>query len=193
MALKLIIAPTIEPISVADAKLHCRVDLVDDDLLIARWIKAARRYIERISNRALLTQTWELWQDAWPSGGLIELWRSPLASVTHVKYYDDADAESTLASSAYIVDAISEPGRVVLKTGETWPSTTLRAANGVVVKFVAGWTTADDVPEPIRQALFLMVANWNENREAALIGSVPREIAFSVEALLRNERVFRFA
>jgi uncharacterized phiE125 gp8 family phage protein len=193
MALKLITAPTIEPISVADAKLHCRVDVVDDDLSIARWIKTARRYVEQISNLALLTQTWELWLDAFPAGGEIELNRSPLASVTHVKYYNDADVESTLASSAYIVDAISEPGRVVLKTGQTWPSTTLRVANGVVVKFVAGWTVADDVPEPIRQALFLLVGYWNENREAVLVGTISKELEFSVGALLRNERVFRFA
>jgi uncharacterized phiE125 gp8 family phage protein len=193
MPLKLITAPTSEPISVADAKLHCRVDVVDDDLLIQRWIKTARRYIERISNRALLTQTWELWLDAFPASSEIDLNRSPLASVTHVKYYDDADAESTFAASNYIVDTIREPGRVVLKTGYTWPSTTLRAVNGVVVRFVAGWTTSDDVPEPIKQAMFLLVGYWNENREAASLGAVSREIEFSVDALLRNERVFRFA
>ena len=192
MPLKLITPPTSEPLSVADAKLHCRVDVVDDDLLISAWIKAARRYIERVSNRALLTQTWELWRDAWPVGD-IDLWRSPLQSVTYVKYYDDNDVESTLAASAYIVDTIEEPGRIVLKTGQTWPSTTLRAANGVVVRFVAGWTVAGDVPEPIRQAMYLLVANWNEHREAAALGAIPHEIAFSVGALLNNERVFRFA
>ena len=192
MPLKLVTPPGLEPLTYDDVVNHSRIDASESDVLISRLILTARRHVERISNLALLTQTWELWLDAFPSDSEIELNRSPLQSVTHVKYYNDLDAESTLAASAYFVDAISEPGRIVLKSGQTWPGATLRAANSVVIKFVAGWTQLNDVPATIQQALLLLVGHWYENREAASLGAVSREIEFSVQALLRNERVFKF-
>lgn len=139
MALQLITPPTREPLSLAETKAHLRIDGTDEDNLIRALIPSARRYCEGFLNRALLTQTWDLWLDAFPGKDHIDIPLPPLQSVTHIKYYDTDGTEATMDSADYIVDAVSEPGRIVLAYGESWPSTILRPAKGVVMRFVAGY------------------------------------------------------
>ena len=139
MARQLITPPTREPLSLAETKAHLRIDSTDEDNLIRSLIFASRRYCEGFLNRALLTQTWDLWLDAFPGEDHIDLPLPPLQSVTHIKYYDTDGTEATMDSGDYIVDAVTEPGRIVLGYGESWPSTTLRPAKGVVIRFVAGY------------------------------------------------------
>ncbi|NIP96558.1 MAG: hypothetical protein GWO24_25240, partial [Akkermansiaceae bacterium] len=100
-------------------------------VLILGLGKAARTLAEQVQGRALITQTWDLTLDGWPAKGYFELPRAPLQSITSIKYYDEDDTEATVDSGTYFVDIASEPGRVVLNSGESWPSTTLRPVNGV--------------------------------------------------------------
>lgn len=192
MGLKLITGPTEEPVSVAEIVEHSRLDTVESSTYVAGLIAAAREHVEQLAWRALMTQTWELWLDDWPDEDELRLPYPPLASVLSVKYYDDADQESTLDSNAYYVDTIEEPGRIVLRNGQAWPGTTLRVANGIAVRFEAGWASASDVPAAYKQAVRLLVGYWYENREAAQGGNVPAEIAFSIDALIGLTRAFEF-
>jgi len=183
-----------EPLSLGDVKLHLRVDL-DDDIegeLINSLITTAREYCEGFQRRAYLTQTQELWLDSFPSVDYIKLPLPPLQSVTHIKYYGTDDTEYIFTSDDYFVDTKSEPGRVSLGYGKTWPSTTLRPANGVNIEYVAGYgDAASDVPEKVRQAILLLISHWYENREAvSTSGAIPKEIPFSVESLLWQDRCF---
>jgi hypothetical protein len=66
MPLKLIQAPASEPVSLADAKNHLRVDVTDDDVLIGGLITAARVAAENICRRAFVTQSWTLFLDTFP-------------------------------------------------------------------------------------------------------------------------------
>ncbi len=192
MAYQVVTGPTSEPITLTEAKLQCHVDQTVEDTLITGYIGAAREWCEAIDWRAYITQTIDLYLDAWPASGVIELPRPPLQSVTSIKYTDDASIEATFAASNYIVDAVSTPGRIVLKSNASWPSVTLQEVNGIVVRYIAGWTTAT-IPGRIRQALLLLVAHWYNNREAASEGVVvSREIEFAVNALLGINRAFKF-
>jgi uncharacterized phiE125 gp8 family phage protein len=182
MKIKTITAPVTEPVTLTEAKAQCRVDIATDDALITSYISAARLYCERIDWRSFMTQTLEVWFDTWPGADEIAIPRPPLQSVTHVKYYDEDNVEATLASSAYYVDTISTPGRIVLNADESWPAMTLRPANGLVVKFVAGWASAGEVPQTIKQAILLVIGHWYENREASTVGAVDRAIEMGVEA-----------
>jgi uncharacterized phiE125 gp8 family phage protein len=162
MALICVTEPVVEPVSLAEAKLHMRVEVTEDDALIAGLITAAREHLESTSRPqlAMLTQTWRYVADAWPTGDTLELRPWPLQSVTSIKYTSDAGVEATLASSNYVVDIYSEPGRVRLKSTATWPSTTLAALNGLVVEFVAGYgDTPGDLPQRLRQAVLLLVGH----------------------------------
>lgn len=141
MALSQITPPVREPVSLDYAKTHCRVDGTDEDNLIAGLIISARAYCEKYINRALMEQTWDLWLDKFPKGGAIEIPLPPLQTVTSIKYYDIDDTEHTMDAADYIVDAASEPGRVVLGYSKAWSTTTLRPVKAVCVRFVAGYAT----------------------------------------------------
>lgn len=192
MALKLITAPATEPVTSTEAKSQLRVDTTADDTLIGTLITAARAHVENHLRRALITQTWELVLDAFPVGNTLRLPLPPLVSVTSIKYTDEDGNEGTFSSSAYEVDTDSTVGRVRLKSGETWPSETLAAVNGVRVRYVAGYGAASAVPQPIKQAILLLIGTLYENREGTLVaqGVTVMDLPFGVEALLMPYRVF---
>lgn len=183
-------APTSEPLTTAEAKSHLRVSVSTDDALIDALVKAAREHVEETCSIALFTQTWQRRMDGWPVGNTIWLPRPPLQSVTSVKYYDADGTEYTLASSNYIVDTVSWPGRIVLKSSASWPGVTLQDANGILITYVSGWAATASIPQSIRQALLLLVGHWYENREAVLTsGAAPLALKEGVDALLRSYRL----
>jgi len=201
---------TASAVATSDQKSFMRVDFSDDDSLIAELIKASQNVIQTYLNRAITTQTLELYLDRLPfyndlklqegiytapdieyNSNYIVLPRPPVASVTHVKYFDDSDTESTFSSSKYYVDLISEQARIVLRTGESWPTVTeTRNANAYVVRYVAGYGGASDVPPPIVQAIKLLTTHLYENREAVTSLSV-NTIPYTIGALLQPYKVQR--
>lgn len=68
MPVKVIIPPAVEPVSLAEVKLHARVDNDLEDDLIASFIGAARRHGESLTHRSFVPQTLELTLDAFPQG-----------------------------------------------------------------------------------------------------------------------------
>jgi len=191
MALVLVTAPSEEPIELSEAKNHLRIDGTDEDTLISGLIATAREHAEHFTRRAFITQTWELWLDAWPDGECITLPLPPLQSVAHVKYYGIDDTEYTFDSANYFVDTNNEPGRVVLGYSKSWPTLTLRPANGIVVRYVCGYGAASAVPQAIKQAMLLHIGAMFENREAVVSGSV-NVLPMAYGALLWPYRVFNF-
>ncbi len=197
MAIEIITAPTAEPISLVEAKAQLRVDGIDEDTFISSIIKAAREYCEDFQGRAYVSRVYDLWLDGWPCKDYIRILRPPLQTLTSIKYYGTDDTEYTMAATDYFVDAKSEPARVVLAYNKSWPSLTLRPANGVVVRFTAGYpaTTAvppdpaGNVPQKMKQAMLMLIGHWFENREAVLTGSIPKELEFTTKVLLWQDRV----
>lgn len=193
MALKLATGPAIEPVSLDEAKLHLRIDHSEEDTLIAGLIGAARRHIESaVLSRSLVTQTWELYLDRFPAKSIIKLPRPPLQSVESIKYTLEGGTEVTFDASNYIVDNVSEPGRIVLKRDASWPADVLEPVNGVKVTFVAGYgDNPEDVPDPIKQAMLLLIGDLYENREESIViqGLTVQRLPFGVQSLLYD---FRF-
>ncbi|MBP2653348.1 MAG: hypothetical protein H6Q73_917 [Firmicutes bacterium] len=186
MTLKIITGPTTEPVTLDEAKAHCRVDGTDEDELITALIVAARQYCEQRQNRAYLTQTLELTLDRWPSFP-VDIPHPPLVSVESIKYYGTNDKEYIWATTEYFVDTDSEPGRVALNYAKTKPTVTLRPANGVKIRYTAG---GSDVAQTVKQAMLLLIGHWYINREAVLTGTISKEIEFAVAALLNIDRVW---
>jgi len=166
MTLRLITAPTAEPVSLETAKSFLRVDVAADDALITSLLLAAREQGEELSRRAFLTQTWEMTFDDWPSDSLLPMPRPRLQSVTSVKYLDEDAVEATWTD--YTVDARSEPGRIIF---HSLPSAALLESGAITVRFAAGYgATSADVPERIKAAILSLVAYWYETRD---LGDVP--------------------
>ncbi len=171
--------------TVAAAACEFGVDIItqgqdrSDDAYITTLIKTVRKLAEKFIGRAFITQTWYGYLDDWPDvnkkSGIDEIVipLPPLQSVTSVKYYDTEDAEYTLDATTYYVDTDSEPGRIILEDGETWPSETLRPKNPIVIEFVAGYgATGASVEEELKQFMLLNIGNLYKNRdsEVGLIG-----------------------
>lgn len=173
---------TIEPVSVLEVKNHLRVTESDEDVLIAGLITSARKIVEQITRRSLISQTWRLYLDAFPYSSSIELPFPPLVSVSSVKYYDQNGALQTLSSTTYQTDNRSTPGLIVLTEDGAWPLTEGDKVNAVEIEFIAGYgATAAAVPSPIRLAITHLVAHWFENREPFSTGQL-----YSVPSTFEN-------
>lgn len=185
-ALKIVTHPTIEPVTLAEAKTQVVIDssITADDDLLNSLIKVARRHSEKLCRRALITQTWDLFLDDWPEDDFIQLHRPPLQTVSYVKYTDSAGVVTTWDTSNYVVDANKEPGRVVLAYGKTWPTATLTTSSAIQIRFVVGYgDAASNVPEEYKAAIKLLLAHLYVNREATTELAL-REVPMAVEALL---------
>lgn len=190
--LKLVIAPAIEPVDLATAKDHLNVDFTDRDAYIQNLIVTARQHVERETERALITQTWDMVFDMFPASSqtCIELAQTPLQSVTSVTYTDSSGASTVWPSTNYVVDDVTEPPRLMPAYGQTWPIATLRPLAGVAIRMVVGYgVTAAAVPWPLKQAMLLLIGHWYLNREAtAGASNLPRSVEFAVDALLGTYR-----
>lgn len=198
MGIKLITAPAVQPLTLQEVKDHLRVDYSDTDSIITLYLNAATSYVDGefgYLGRALVTQTWELTIDTFPLHE-IKVPLPPLQSVTSIKYDDSSAVEQTLATDQYFVDTVSEPGWIVPITSG-WPTNVLSAINSVRVRFVAGYeATTDSPPDPrfnvptaIKQAMLLLIGQFHEHRENAIVGLTTMQLPFAAENLLRPFRV----
>lgn len=194
MKLQLVTAPASEPVSVSDLKTHLRIDAATEDAYLPTLIAAARQTVEERAWRALFTQTWDLTLDRWPTGRSIRLPKPPLQSVTYVKYTDEDGVQQTLSSDGYVVDTAGEPGQIVLKSDQSWPSDTLQVTSAIVVRFVCGWTSVGSIPPALVHAVRLLAGDYYENREATLVGAglASTALPFGVDALVQMHSVRDF-
>lgn len=176
MALTVIVPPSEEPITLAEAKASpsVRVSTTTDNTDITALIKVVRMMAERHTLHALVTQTLELTLDAFPTGG-IELPMPPLQSVTSVKYTDTDGTEQTMDAADYSIDDKSTIALIVPAYGETWP-VTRDEINAVRVRFVAGFGAAADVPEDIKSWMKIMIGTLYDNPQALVVGQTVTDI-----------------
>jgi len=173
--------PTAEPLSLQEVKEYLRLEDASDERVVQPMITAARQFAEEHLGRSLMQQTITLYLDTaidtenplWEGmrtapdlnyyKNYIVLPKSPVQSVTSVKTYNDSDTATTMAASKYYVDTSREPARIVLRTGESFP-TALRVANAIEVIYVVGYASAYAIPEPIRLGMFQHIAHMYEHR-----------------------------
>jgi uncharacterized phiE125 gp8 family phage protein len=144
----------------------------------------ASNWCEEKQKKFYITKTKTEYLDKFPQERYIELTRAPLQSVTHLKYTDKDGVITTWGGSNYIVDKTSFVPKLVLGYGLSWPSVQLGPVNAIEIEYVAGYGTAADVPQMIKQAILLLVSHWYENREPVNIGNIVNKIPFAVESLL---------
>lgn len=182
-------APDSEPITLAEAKAHLRVeaDFEDDDAYITSLITVCRHYTEQMSGNIFKRQTWRLTLDAFPCE--IVLRRRPVTDVNSITYIDGDGATQTLDPALYQVDLSGFLARIRPAYGQSWPIT--RCQMGAVeVSFVAG---ADDteagIPEYWKQGVLLLLGHYYENREDAVIGVSVASLPRGYDALIGLDRV----
>jgi uncharacterized phiE125 gp8 family phage protein len=179
--------PSVEPLSLTEAKNWLRVDHADDDGLIATLIQSAREMVEARTGRALLAQTWRVTLDDWPEGYRIELPLLPVLSVTAVRVISAAGQATVLAPASYTLEVQNDPPLLVVSA----PLPPGRLRNGIEIDVVAGYgAAASDCPETLRQAMRLMLGAAYARRGPEQ--GDREDVTAEVEALLAPFRVFRF-
>lgn len=153
--------PADEPVSLAEVKLSQRVSGNDDDAMLTAMIVAARQHCEARIRRSVAATNWRLTISAFPAyGGAINLPMPPTASVSSVKYRDDAGALITMAEDDYTVIDLGDMTLIEPASGY-WP-TTKATAGAVLIEYVSGYTTC---PEAIRRWIILAAGDMYSNRE----------------------------
>jgi len=185
---RIVTAPAVEPISLDYAREIIRTPPPEDDALIVDCIAQARAMFEAATAIACITQTWKLTLDNWPqqrdmwwdgvqqmavtelyTGGsgpaTVTLPRFPLQTVDTVATYSQGNVESlATVASVFFTDTESFPGRLMLGSGQVWP-TALRDHNAVGITYTAGFgATPAAVPFVLRRAIANATAYLYENR-----------------------------
>ena len=183
-ALTQTVAPTIDPVTLADMKAHCRVDHTDDDAYLLGLITAATNTCESFTGRQLIHATYTLKLDGFPVDDEIELPKPPLSSITSITYIDTAGTSQTVTAADYQTDSSSTVGRVMPAYNAYWPATRDSQYNVVTVTFVAGYgATAATVPIRLRQGIKAFAATMYEHREPVIVGTTKTEIPEVCRAL----------
>jgi uncharacterized phiE125 gp8 family phage protein len=181
------VAPTAEPLTLADAKSHLRI--TDEAVNVEGLLASARARAEGRLERALITQTWTIRMDGFWAGDLELPW-PPLQSVAITYRTNEAGTMATLALATYVVDTESEPGRVRLAVGQSWPSDLYTAPGCVLLTYVAGYgADASAVPDSIKQAVRLLLGHYEGNAQGVVTGTIATLLPEGVEALLAQEAV----
>ena len=165
LATKLITAATFKAVDVEEMRHELRISSNAEDDIILNKVKTAVLMAENFTNRKLCTQTFDYYIN-----NLDELYiRLPygqLQTVTNIKYYDTVNILQTWADTNYQVVTNSEPGYVYVLTN--YPSTYSKP-EAVIIRFVCGFTSKENIPEPIRDAIKLMASHLFENRQQVMI------------------------
>jgi uncharacterized phiE125 gp8 family phage protein len=184
----LLTPPAVEPVTLAEAKAYLRIDNDDDDAVISALIAGARSHVEAQTRRALITQTWRLVRDAWPGDGRVAVVPSPLRQITAARVYRLDGSTQTLDLQAFVANAAATPAIISFLT---WSLPVPgRPAAGIEIDVEVGYgDDPADVPEPLRQAIKLLVAHWYENRGLIAVGQTLALLPATVAALIAPYRL----
>lgn len=187
----LTVEPASEPVSVDDLREHARLDDNGDDVALARMLKAARKRVEEMTRRAIVTQTWtatlDRWADCeprdharvdpWPfytalSARRLRLSPAPVASITSV-VVDGV----TIASTNYRLD-----GTDLVVKGDVVDSVA-ELGGGIVVTFVAGYGVASAAPAGLVEAILMLATEAYERRGESgdALTAIPEGAAMRIE------------
>lgn len=184
----LLSGPAVEPITLAQAKQFIRVEHDDDDDIITALIAGSRIHVETQTRHALITQSWRLVRDVWPELGCVPVLPVPLRTLDAARVYKSDGSTLALDVTTFTLDKAAAPARLTFMRGAL-PAPERRAA-GIEIDVTCGYgAAATNVPEPLRQAIRLLVAHWYENRGLVAAGQQVAVLPETVAALIAPYRV----
>ncbi|QNN24339.1 hypothetical protein HED60_19365 [Planctomycetales bacterium ZRK34] len=187
MGLTIQTEPTIEPVSLADMTPFARGYLDEHRSMMQGLIVSARKYVENYTRRSLINTVYDYTLESLSDE--ITLPRSPVVSVTSITYVDTNGNTQTLSSSLYTVDTAAKPGKIYKAYNATYPS--IRSQHdAVTVRFTAGYgTTTSAIPEPLKLCIKMLAAQWYDQPEPVLTGTIATALPFGLENILTQYRM----
>jgi uncharacterized phiE125 gp8 family phage protein len=187
--------PTVEPVSLAEAKLQMRIDTTAEDALILSLIGAAREWCEAYARRTFVHTQWKMTLDGFPVD--IRLPRPPVATATgftavEISYVMSETMQSVvLPSSQYRVDRAATPGILRTLYGQTWPPH-LIDFNSVAATWWAGYgEDGTKVPKVVRPAMLMLIAHLWQNREMTTAEAL-NEVPMGTKKLLDTIKFYEY-
>lgn len=175
--LQLTTAPAALPVTLSEVKQTLRVSDNADDASLTRQLTASVSAVEGYINRSLITRTYTLVLDGFPEEvtdtdpeapavtlgqASINLPMGPLQSIDSFTYLNDANQTQIVSPTTYTAD--TDGSRVLLNSGNTWP-TSARAKAAVRVQYVAGYgASGAAVPPAILEAIYQVACRLYEGR-----------------------------
>lgn len=160
------VQPTSEPVSLAEAQLHLRLDTSGspashpDDSLVEVLISAARENAEQYINSTIAESTYSMQTTV--NADYVSLQTFPVTNIASVTYVDGAGSIQTVNPSTYSINNYYRPARLYF---------TSTIAQDLTITFTAGYTDGQipnqfPTPAGVKAAILLMVGNLYENRES---------------------------
>lgn len=179
-------------LSISEAINQCNAVPGDDDGTIRRLLAAAQATVETDSGICLTQRVIKLsfWDIKWDNQE-IEFPEPlyPVNEISSASYRNSEGAVTELSSSLYQKQLDARPPRVKPLPNTNWPTIADGYYDSLVFIMSVGTVTA---PEQARQAIALLVAHWFLNREAAISGSIPKEIELAYHNLIDQLKLYRY-
>ncbi len=219
LTITVVTPPTAEPITLDQAKEHCRIDGTEQDNTIRSYIAAARGYVETFTRRTLMPQTLRLkldyfpgacWLDSrhggWPFG--YQGYQNTIYRYTESVHpdrpiilprpplvsvtsiiYTDTNGDSQTMSANDYRVDADSEPGRITPAYGTYWPVARAETNSVAITYDAGYASADVIPPGNKQAMLLLIGHWFENREGVIAGSLSKELEKTVDALLWQQRI----
>lgn len=194
--LQLVTSATAEPIRLDEVKTHQRLEVgytAEDDYLES-LISAARSKVEDHTNLKLMPQTWKVYYDNWSTDEFMKIPIGPLTSMpsTAITYKQSTGNSTTWDSTNWNYSTVERTPRVYLEYGKSWPSATLSPVDPISFEVKVGYGGSTAVPKRIKQAMYMLISHWYENREPYIVAQSIERVPETVDALLSDYRIWEF-
>jgi|TARA_R110000851_G_scaffold180193_1_gene327358 uncharacterized phiE125 gp8 family phage protein len=183
--LEITTANTLQIVSTSDLKEHLRITFNNDDNYIVALESAAVKTVENFCNIFLLET--ELTQYGFDINDLNILFKSEIltGNTPVLSVYSNG---GWVAQSGVEFITESKPPRMYLN------NSTISTADSDIsqkykVVYKVGYSSISNIPQPLIQAIKIMVADMYENRQSVVIGKAVSEVPKTAEYLMQQYKI----
>lgn len=200
---KLVTAPINTLFILDDIKNYLRLDTGDtsEDNLLLSFQSSAVSFIEKYTNRTLLTTTFKTYRDVFFNSqncsyfdrygyDYWELRKSPLQSISSIKYFNKSNVLVTVDTNIYYNTLEDIYSKILLNYSLKFPSDASNKLQAIEIEFIAGYgDDATSVPDELKNAVLMLISAMYENRGDCIQSTCSQLANGSIKQLISQFRV----
>ncbi|WP_232494923.1 head-tail connector protein [Novosphingobium kaempferiae] len=171
-------------LSLDDCKLHLRVDLDEDDDLIAALRDASIDFVERYCAVKLMATQGNIWTASRFPGHITRALKLGISPVREIASVSWRSLTGDVVSGTPNRFSFTSRGDVLPAIGADWPN---MVAGGIEIEFSAGYD-AGKAPPALLSAVRMFLGHLYKNREAVTDRGIEAEVPFGVRQLCSTFR-----